>query len=74
MSSLGFPFRASSQDFKTRLLNEGFHTLINGGLFSSPTNVGHHNNIYLLNLKTTSFFHSLRIDLSSQKLRQCLNH
>ena len=22
---------------------EGFHTLINGGLFSSPTNVGHHN-------------------------------
>ena len=21
----------------------GFHTLINGGLFSSPTNVGHHN-------------------------------
>ena len=33
----------SPQDFKTRLLGEGFHTLINGGLFSSPTNVGHHN-------------------------------
>ena len=29
--------------FKTRLQGEGFHTLINGGLFSSPTNVGHHN-------------------------------
>ena len=26
-----------------RLLMEGFYTLINGGLFSSPTNVGHHN-------------------------------
>ena len=23
--------------------SRGFHTLINGGLFSSPTNVGHHN-------------------------------
>ena len=30
-------------DIKTRLLGEGFHTLTNGGLFSSPTNVGHHN-------------------------------
>ena len=29
--------------FKTRLLGEGFHTFINGGLFSSSTNVGHHN-------------------------------
>ena len=35
---LGFPFRASPQGFKMRLLGEGFHT-INGGLFSSPTNV-----------------------------------
>ena len=26
-----------------RLLGEGFHTLINDDLFSSPTNVGHHN-------------------------------
>ena len=26
-----------------RLLGKSFHTLINGGLFSSPTNVGHHN-------------------------------
>ena len=41
--SLGFPFRASPQGFKTRLLGDGFHTLINCGLFSSPTNVGHHN-------------------------------
>ena len=42
LSSLGFPFRASPQGFKARLLGEGFHTLINGDLFSSPTNVGHH--------------------------------
>ena len=42
-STLGSPFRASPQGFKTRLLGEGFHTLINGDLFSSPTNVGHHN-------------------------------
>ena len=42
LSSLGFPFRASPQGFKTRLLGEGFHTLINGGVFSSPTNIGHH--------------------------------
>ena len=34
----------SPQDYKTRLLGEGFHTLINGVLFSSPTNMGHHNN------------------------------
>ena len=39
----GLPFRASPQGFKTRLLGEGFNTLINGILFSSPTNVGHHN-------------------------------
>ena len=26
-----------------RLLGEGFHTLTNGSLFSSPTNVRHHN-------------------------------
>ena len=32
----------SPQDFKTRLLMEGFHPLINGVLFSSPTNVRHH--------------------------------
>ena len=43
LSSLDFPFRASPQGFKTRLLGEGFHTLINGGLFSSSTNVGYHN-------------------------------
>ena len=34
---------ASPQDFKMRLLGEGFHILINGVLFSSPTNVGYHN-------------------------------
>ena len=28
LSSLGFLFRASPQGFKTRLLGEGFHTLI----------------------------------------------
>ena len=39
IASLSFPFRVSPQGFKTRLLGEGFHTLINGGLFSSPTNV-----------------------------------
>ena len=38
----GFPFRAFPQDFKTRLLGEGFHTFIKGLLFSSPINVGHH--------------------------------
>ena len=37
------PLQASPQGFKMRLLGEGFHTLINGGLFSSPTHVGHHN-------------------------------
>ena len=31
----GLSFRASPQSFKTRLLGEGFHTLINSGLFSS---------------------------------------
>jgi len=36
-------FRAFSQGFKTRLLGEGFHTLIKDDLVSSPTNVGHHN-------------------------------
>ena len=43
LSSLGFPFRVFPQSFKTCMLGEGFHTLINGGLFSSPINVGHHN-------------------------------
>ena len=41
LSFLGFPFRVFPQSFKMRLLGEGFHTLINSGLFSSPTNVGH---------------------------------
>ena len=36
-----FPF-GLPQGFKTRLLGEGFHTLIHGGLFSSPTKVRHH--------------------------------
>ena len=36
---LGLPLKA----LKTRLLGGGFHTFINGVLFSSPTNVGHHN-------------------------------
>ena len=40
LSSLGFPFRARPQGFKMRLLGEGFNTLINGGLFSSPTKCG----------------------------------
>ena len=35
LSSLGFPFRASPQGFKTHLLGKGFHTLINGVSFSS---------------------------------------
>ena len=38
-----FSFRTSPQSFRTRLLRECFHTLINGGFFSSPTIVGHHN-------------------------------
>ena len=41
--SLGSLFWASPQDFKTCLLGEGFHTLIHDVLFSSATNVGHHN-------------------------------
>ena len=40
--SLGFPSQASPRGFKKHLLGEGFHTLINGVLFSSPTDVGHH--------------------------------
>ena len=43
-----FPFRASPQGFKAHLLGEGFYTLINGVLFSSPTNMGHH----ILDLRT----------------------
>ena len=43
MSYLGSTFPASTQGFKMRLLGEGFHTLINGVLFSSLTNVRHHN-------------------------------
>ena len=40
LSSLSFPFRASPQDFKTRLLGKGFHTLIKSVSFSSSINVG----------------------------------
>ena len=40
---LDFPFRASTQGFKMRLLWEDFRTLIKRVLFSSPTNVRHHN-------------------------------
>ena len=43
----GFPFWAFPQGFKTRLVGEGFHTLINGGLFSFPSNVGHRRFLYL---------------------------
>ena len=42
-SSLGFPFRASPQGFKMRLLRRGFHTLIKNASFPSLTNVGSHN-------------------------------
>ena len=38
-SLLGFPLKV----FKMRLLGRGFHTLIKGVLFSSPTDVGSHN-------------------------------
>ena len=38
LSLLGFP-----SGFKTCLLGKGFHTLIKGVSFSSPTNVGYHN-------------------------------
>ena len=37
LSLSGFP-----QDFKTRLLGKGFHTLIMGVSFSSPTNMEYH--------------------------------
>ncbi|KAG7010369.1 hypothetical protein SDJN02_27162, partial [Cucurbita argyrosperma subsp. argyrosperma] len=36
-------FQASAQGFRMCRLEEGFHTLINDVLFSSPTNVVHHN-------------------------------
>ena len=36
-------FGLSLEVFKTRLLWRGFHTLIKGVSFSSPTDVGHHN-------------------------------
>ena len=36
-------FCALPQSFKMRMLGEGFYTLMNGVLFSSPTNVGYHN-------------------------------
>ena len=35
LSLADISFRGSPQDFKTRLLGEGFHTLIKGDLFSS---------------------------------------
>ena len=37
-----FLSRVSPQDFKTSLPREGFHTLKNDVLFSSPINIGHH--------------------------------
>ena len=40
MSSLCFHSRNSSQGFKTSLLEKGFYTLLNGGLFSSPPPFG----------------------------------
>ena len=40
MSFWGFPFRAFSQGFTTRLLGRGFHTLIRNASFPSPTDVG----------------------------------
>ena len=43
LSFLDFFFRAFSQGFITHVLGEGFHTLIKSVLFSSITNVGHHN-------------------------------
>ena len=39
----GYSLLGSPQGFKTCLLGKGFHTFINDVLFSSPTNVGHHN-------------------------------
>ena len=45
LSFLDFPFRASPQGFKTRLLGEGVHTLVKGVLFSSPTNCKLNKNI-----------------------------
>ena len=39
-SSLWALFGFPSRSFKTRLLGKGFHTLIKGVSFSSPTNVG----------------------------------
>ena len=54
LSSLGFPFQASPQDLKTRMLVRDFHTLIKGVSFSYPTNEEHHTNnsevIYLISL------------------------
>ena len=37
------PFWASTQGFKTRMLERGFHTLIKNASVSSLTNVGSHN-------------------------------
>ena len=43
LSYLGFSFRDSSQDFKTGLLERGFHTLIKGVSSFSLTDVESHN-------------------------------
>ena len=40
--SLSFLFRAFPQNFKTRVLGKGFHTLIKGVSFSFPTKVRYH--------------------------------
>ena len=46
-NSLWALFWASPQGFRTRLLGEGFHTLINYGCSPPPTNVGHHKTTFL---------------------------
>ena len=43
LSSLGSLSGFPSGFFKTRVLGRGFHTLIKGVTFSSPTDVGYHN-------------------------------
>ena len=60
LSSLDFPFRVFPQGFKTSLLGEGFHTLVNGGLFSSPTNVGHHTIFHCSLLENSKILSSIR--------------
>ena len=70
LSSMGFPFRTSPQDFKTRLLGRGFHTLIKNVSFSLPINMGSHNT--LVGKENETFFIKVWKPLPSKRVLKTL--